>query len=193
MRKTIFLILIFYLFPGPGQAQNSHLPFENITLFLGGEQNINREDLHRFWKPEISPTIALQTPFYIGTAAFKVGLTPFHRKTTRINFNLIYYALNWEFPLVKFLGITFSPGFHFGSAAFQFVNPQPPLQKEVAESEIAAGPLLAAQYQLSPQLSVRAYLDKRYIFSHKRIGLTYLGLQAGYQFSTPGWIREILE
>ncbi|GAB4340569.1 MAG: hypothetical protein Kow0037_26530 [Calditrichia bacterium] len=189
---TLMLLLVLSTSFSFAQSEKSE-PFEELSVFFGGELNTNREDLHRYWSAKFTPTITAKTPFYKGTVLLKISFTPFRRQTTNVDFNLIYYSFLWEFPFLNIKGLTFSGGLHFGSAAFQFVNPQPPFQKEVAESEIAAGPSFALYWQYSGNTFFRFYLQNTTIFSHKRIGLTYIGVSSGYRFSTPKWIRKILE
>jgi hypothetical protein len=166
-------------------------PYSQLRLRVSGTRNVNHEPLHDYWRAGMGGSIALTTPFYVGSVGAGATLLPFKtRDTGRPNFRALLLGLDWgvEFPAPGPLRARGAA--RVGDFVMLVENPDVWLD---SESELFFGAELSAALSVWKQVSVTAAGTFARVYTRPALDLAFISVGFEYATRTPGWLRAILE
>jgi hypothetical protein len=199
MRPTV-LVLTAALILGPAQPPLSAQsppdttkpsPYSRLRIRVSGARNVNREALHDFWRAGTGGSVALTTPFYLGSVGVGGTLVPFRtRDSSRPNFRALLLGLDWgvEIPVPGPLHVRTAA--RVGDFVMLVENPDVWLD---SESELFVGGELSAGLALWKNLAVTAAGSLAHVYTRPSLDLAFVTVGLEYATRTPRWLRAILE
>jgi len=184
------LVCVFYNYPAVSKENSD--AFTNIKLGLNFIKNTNNNVFHEYWAPDQGVEFYGQMPFYFGQIEGGIHFVPYENRAAVPEFLSFYYYLGWGETL-KFLGpVTWYNGLRIGNYNMNFddsnIN-----ETQRSESELCVGLQSKIRYSIFSNFEVELSAIYLKVFTYKRVELAFISAGLTYGFSTPQWIREILE
>ncbi|MFN2564112.1 MAG: hypothetical protein ABR499_03785, partial [Gemmatimonadaceae bacterium] len=165
--------------------------YSRLRIRLSGAQNVNREQLHDFWRAGTGAGIGVTTPFYVGSVGVGATLIPFRaRESGRPNFRALMLGLDWGADIPVPGPLQARAAARVGDFVMLIENPDLWLD---SESELFIGGELSAGLAVRRDLAVT--VAGSYARVHTRPSFDLALVTVGLEFAarTPGWLRAILE
>jgi hypothetical protein len=195
VKRSFFIIALILLFLNiqDSYSKTNKKAFSKFSLNLNYVKNISQNEFNDFWKPRSGLEISISTPFYRGIIQGGIHYMPFYGQNPAYpDYKVYFYFLQWNIPLKLTNKIMWLNGFRFGSYAMEFdVNEI--TQFELVESELAAGLTSQISFNFINQWTVNLAGSYVTVFTNKRIKLIFISIGLSRSFTTPNWIRKILE
>jgi hypothetical protein len=201
IKKPFFLficssnIILFVLTPGKNElhAQSKTQAFDSFKIGLKFITNTNRNTFHNYWNPEKGFECFAEMPFYYGSVQAGVHVFLYNDKDNDIpEFLTRYFYLGWGKELPLPLKINWFNGFRVGS--YQMIFDDDEINEtQIMESELGAGLSSRLSYPVYKKLMVGISVSYIAVFTYKKVELTFISVGADYTFTTPKWIKDILE
>ena len=165
--------------------------YSHIHLRASGARNVNREQLHEFWSAGTGASLAVTTPFYIGSVGVGATAIPFTaRGDGQPNFRALLLGLDWGFELPRAGRLRSRATARVGDFVMLVDNPDLALD---SESELFVGGELSAAFPVWRSVAVTAATSIAHVRTRPAIDLALLTLGLEYATRTPIWLRAILE
>jgi hypothetical protein len=175
--------------PAPLHAQTA--PYSQLRIRVAGARNVNREQLHDYWRAGTGGGVSLTTPFYVGSIGAGATLIPFRtRDISRPNFRALLLGLDWGLEIPAPGPIHARAAARVGDFVTLIENPDVWLD---SESELFVGGELSAGVQLRRDLAVTVAGSYARVHTRPSLDLAILTVGLEYATRTPGWLRAILE
>lgn len=193
--RFIFMTLIFVTSGGAAatdsQARSDQV-FKTTKISLQGFHNVNANEFHQFWHRGQGVGLQVTFPFYLGQ--FMAETNTFHfqgRNPAITDFQTFQIYAGWG-PVVTLLPrLQWLNAIALGNNFMIFA--QGDASRGVkTESEFGLSFKTQLGFYLRPNWSVEAGWQRQYIFTFKRIRLTFFSLALSYAFKTPRWLEEFL-
>lgn len=182
------------LIVAPSAAQDSpdEGPFSTIELRAGGSYNINRNNIHDYWRPGYGGELSLATPFYFGIAEAGGAYHRYDVADPSVpRFDAILAFAGWGIPLSPSPYVSWYNGFRLGNNRMTF------------DVDTFAGIRTESEFILEVNSTLHLRLPQGFgIFGSARFSQTYTFIRfrtiyvtAGisYRTSSPRWIRTLLQ
>lgn len=194
-KKILYLTIIFFFLSNLGLAQDIDLPFESIQIGANYNKNLNKNEFHKYWNSIDGIGVYFQTPFYYGFIKFGLNYANCKSITNeQPNFtNILAYA-DWgkKFSLPLNLGLSLF--FRIGISQMDFEPCSIIVNKGfLTERELLVGTGINLSFNLNERLKLCAGLDYEKTFTYKRIELYFFQIGLGYEFESPGWLKDFLK
>ncbi len=194
--KIIILsgVAVFYLVCNPSiYAQKEKKIFETLNINLNFVFNTNRNTFHRYWEGDEGIEALVESPFYHGNIQSGIHISQYSAKQPDIpGFSSMFFYLGWGKGVIHSLNLTWSNGFRVGMF-FMYFDEKETNKDSKRENELGFGINSRLQYKLKKNWFINLSGYYRVIFTRKRIYHTYIAIGSGYSFTTPKWLRELLE
>ena len=165
--------------------------YSELRIRLSAARNVNHEPLHDFWSARTGGSLALTTPFYLGSVGVAGTLIPFRtRDAARPNFRALLLAIDWGFELPAPGPLRARAAARVGDFVMLIENPDLWLD---SESELFVGGELSAHLRLWRELGATVAGSFARVQTRPSLDLAFLTLGLEYAARTPGWMRAILE
>lgn len=175
----------------PVQAAGQAPPYSQLRVRLSGAFNVNREQLHDYWRAGTGGGVAITTPFYGGSIGASTTLIPFRtRDVGRPNLKALILGVDWGFEVPVPGPVHARAAARIGDFVMLVENPDVWLD---SESELFVGAELSAGWQVRRDLSLTAAGSFDHVRTQPSLGLAVLSVGLEYATRTPGWLRAILE
>jgi hypothetical protein len=166
-------------------------PYSRLRIRLSGARNVNRDQVHDFWRAGTGGSLAVTTPFYVGSIGLDGTLIPFwKRDPARPNLRVLLVAVDWgsEIPTPGPLRVRASA--RVGDFVMAIENPNVRLD---TESELFVGAGLSAAMPLWKRFSLALAGSYAHVYTRPTFDLAVLTIGLEYATRTPRWLRTILE
>ncbi len=190
LKFHLYAPLLF--FPILLTAQNNTTPFENFSLGINYQSNINRNDFHNYWLSDGGIEGYFSTPFYFGQSQFGLTFTTFSAKSDEqpeFTSLLIYLQWGYEFNLPA----DFSLAFYISSGLYQMNFDDFDLEIDpglLSERELSMGLNTTMRYSFFNDWKLNLQLSYLNVFTNKKIELINLSLGISKTFSSPQWLKD---
>ncbi len=165
--------------------------YSRLRIRVSGARNVNHEPLHDFWSARTGGSLALTTPFYLGSVGVAGTLIPFRtRDAARPNFRALLLAIDWGFELPAPGPLRARAAARVGDFVMLIENPDLWLD---SESELFVGGELSAHLRLWRELGATVAGSFARVQTRPSLDLAFVTLGLEYAARTPGWMRAILE
>jgi hypothetical protein len=165
--------------------------YSELRIRVSGARNVNREQLHDYWRAGTGGGVALTTPFYVGSVGAGATLIPFRtRDSSRPNFKAVLLGLDWGLEIPAPAPVYARAAARIGDFVTLVDNPDLLLD---SESELFIGGELSAGVHLRRDLAVTAAGSFARVHTRPSLDLAILTVGLEYVTRTPGWLRAILE
>jgi hypothetical protein len=166
-------------------------PFDSLELSFQVAVNINRQELHDYWRSYPGVSIGATTPFYYGLVQVGIQAHPFTSIDADLyDFSSVFIYLGWGIKLSLLSRISWLNMLRVGNNAMIFLDPH---RENNMESELGTGMVSSLSYRFSRSWAICLAGIYNTLYTYKRINLGYLSLGMNYSFSNPEWLREFLE
>jgi hypothetical protein len=165
--------------------------YSSLRIRLSGAQNVNREQLHEFWRARTGAGIGVTTPFYVGSVGVGATLIPFRsRESGRPNFRALMLGVDWgaDIPVPEPFRVRAAA--RVGDFVMLIENPDLWLD---SESELFTGGEVSAALAVWRGLGVAIAGSYARVHTRPALDLALVTLGLEYAARTPGWLRAILE
>jgi hypothetical protein len=167
------------------------IPYSHLRIRVSGARNVNREALHDFWRAGTGGSVALTTPFYVGSVGASGTLIPFRtRDSSRPNFRALLLALDWGVEIPAPGPLRARAAARVGDFVMLIENPDVWLD---SESELFVGGELSAGVALWKNIGVTVAGSVARVQTRPSLDLALVTVGLEYATRTPGWLRAILE
>jgi hypothetical protein len=189
--RTIVLILLMVA-PSAAQDSPDEGPFSTIELRAGGSYNINRNNIHDYWRPGYGGELSLATPFYFGIAEAGGAYHRYDVADPSVpRFDAILAFAGWGIPLSPSPYVSWYNGFRLGNNRMTF------------DVDTFAGIRTENEFMLEVNSTLHLRLPQGLgIFGSARFSQTYTFIRfrtiyvtAGISYRTPSprWLRTLLQ
>ena len=196
VRITAVACLCFtaLLSPLPRGDAAARRPAAYDSLEVGARYTLNadKNDFHEFWDPCHGPDIFFATAYHTGRLwlgaryLFVSGTAP-----TYPDYQSTFIYAGWSYPLCFARRLGVEPGAVLGIDSFFFEDEQNTGLEN--ETETAGELFVRASCGLRAGWRLNVTVSSHHVFTSRRINLLYVSAGLSRFFSTPGWIRRIME
>lgn len=173
-------------------GQRSAEPFGRLEIMVAATENVGRTRLHDFWSVATGKLVRVGTPFYLGSVALTVQLTPFEpHRDPQPDIDVLAVMTEWNGELALLSRLRGFGGIHLSHTVFNFRHPETRVHL-ITESEVGAGVQAGLRARLAGDLELVVLAMHQRSRTHLPTDLSYLALGAEYGFATPSWFREFL-
>ncbi len=193
--KQFVLLWGLMLIPALGFAQGNPQPFSIVSIGIGYNPPMLKYDLNEFWEAGAGGQFLIETPFYWGIAGVAVQAAPFRGRSAAFpDYLMVEALLNWGPELRLQRTLFLRAALQSGVSYWRFEENQAYAGLgNVWESEFQAGVLLAVSAAPLSDWRIDVRLRRTVIFTRKQIWFTALQVSLVRSFSTPAWLKKILE
>lgn len=189
--RCVLLVALAPAALASAQVQRQSAPYSQLRIRLSGARNVNREELHDYWRAGTGVGVALTTPFHVGSLGASATFLPFRtRDVGRPNLKALMLGIDWGIELPIPGPVRARAAARVGDFVMLIENPDVWLD---SESELFVGGELSAGWQMRRDLALTAAGSFAHIRTRPSIGLAVLSIGLEYATRTPGWLRAILE
>jgi hypothetical protein len=194
IKNKFCLYFLFLFFPFILAAQTNTPAFENFSLGINYQSNINRNDFHNYWLSDGGVEANFSTPFYFGETQLGIIYVPFSAKSDeQPDYTTLLIYLQWGYKIDLPLNFSVTPSLFTGIYQMNFddfdLEIDPGL---LSERELAAGINALLSYSFLNDWNFTLQLSYLNVFTYKRIQLFNLGLGISKTFSSPQWLKDFL-
>ncbi|PKL88053.1 MAG: hypothetical protein CVV23_12170 [Ignavibacteriae bacterium HGW-Ignavibacteriae-2] len=191
--KNLFLLLIMLLPPSGLYSQNVESEvFETITLSAGYNKNISMGELNKYWNADKGASLKIESPFYAGLLGVGVDGQLFTSNSLlQPDYKSFFIYMYWQYQLKLLFNTSLRAGVKFGSYVMIF-NDVTLSEFESNESELGIGASFQYDIPVSKIFTFYVQSDFVTVFTMKRIKLFNAGAGVSYNFTSPEWIKDIL-
>ena len=186
LRTIAVILLSLVILQGSNKA-----PFSQLDFTLQINQNINRNQFHKFWKVKKGLNIYYTTPFYTGEILAGCNYLSYKSKTnTRPDYQSYFIYTGWLYNIKIFEQATISPVIRFGNYLMNFDIDS---QHEKYESEICIGYSVIFEYPLNSIININWEIGNEKIYTYKNLNFILLKAGINLQIEKPDWLKDFLE
>ena len=173
----LYLFVLFLVSPILLTAQNSTSAFENFSLGINYQSNINRNEFHKYWLSDGGIEGYFSTPFYFGETQFGITYTSFSAKSVvQPDFTSLLFYLQWGYKLN--LPLNFSLALNASAGLLQMNFDDFELEVDpglLFERELTMGLNALLSYSICNDWYLNLQLNYLNVFTYKNIQLINLG------------------
>lgn len=194
MKRALFLVIVIFLSVYNFQVM-SQSDDKNIYVSIQGAHNFNNNEFHKFWKPGIGLGGSFTFDHKIGKLGIGIELMEFQRRNiSSKDFLGIDYHLLYSNTIHLFRFINLHIGAGAGIYEFRFDDDEDiKSEAEKTEREFAIKIISGLSFDISPEWSTGLNLVYTHIYTRRKIELLNISAGIRKSFSTPEWLKEILE
>ena len=193
---TFLLLLVESLSGATGALSatpDAREPFETITLTVHAVGSAALGSFTDNWDPSAGARVELSAPAYAGLARAGVHVFGHEALSPKVpSFDSAYVYLAWAYEWAAPLDLAWAAGARMGAVYMRFDDETTPRARRF-ETELGFGVASTLTYALAPDWSVVLQGEYRKVLTKQPIEYVLLGVGLGRTFSTPRWLRELLD
>jgi len=179
--------------PLSAQQGSSAKAFSEIVIGGNFVWSTSTGDLNEYWDTDNGVDGFIQTPFYAGDIKISFTYIPFKGKDGyHPDFNSYYINLGWKENLNFTNSISLNVGAKIGSFMMSFQDDTLSAFRN-QESEIGAAAEAGIKFGVSSKIDININANFLSVFTSRRIKLFSLYAGVSYAFTSPKWMREVVE
>ncbi|UCF18975.1 MAG: hypothetical protein JSU87_13735 [Gemmatimonadota bacterium] len=173
----------------PALAQTGQA-FDTLGFALRAAGNINRNTFHRYWSPNPSAEVELETRFYLGHVQVGLHYASFDSKSDeQPDFFSLFPYIGWSYGWSPGTGLAWHNGARIGS----FLQHYDIEDGNRTEQELC----LALNSRVSQTIASGWAVDlsARYqvVYTHERLRYVFIAIGLSHAIRTPDWLRDFLD